>query len=120
VYEGPSEGVRMTQLAEATLLSKSRLSHCVDRLSKLGLLHRERVVDDRRGLLAVLSESGRARVVQLAEEHFDDVRSYTVDVVSDEEARFVAGLADRWTGAVHRRRSTLGGRPGSELDPTNA
>ncbi len=55
----PPEGLRMTQLAEATLVSKSRLSHCVDRMEATGLVRRVRPEHDRRGFYAVLTEEGR-------------------------------------------------------------
>lgn len=56
----PPEGLRMTQLAEETLVSKSRLSHCIDRMETAGLVQRVRPEHDRRGFYAVMTENGRS------------------------------------------------------------
>jgi DNA-binding MarR family transcriptional regulator len=66
---GPEDGVRMTALAEAASISKSRLSHCVDRLTDSGLVRRDRVDDDRRGLKAVLTDDGRKVCSEAAKVH---------------------------------------------------
>jgi DNA-binding MarR family transcriptional regulator len=66
---GPEDGVRMTALADAASISKSRLSHCVDRLADAGYVRRDRVDDDRRGLKAVLTESGRGVCTEAAKVH---------------------------------------------------
>jgi DNA-binding MarR family transcriptional regulator len=66
---GPPDGVRMTALAEAASISKSRLSHCVDRLADAGYVRRDRVDDDRRGLKAVLTETGLALCSDAAKVH---------------------------------------------------
>lgn len=55
---GPDDGIRMTLLAETASISKSRLSHCVDRLCDHGYVRRQRVDIDRRGLKAALTANG--------------------------------------------------------------
>jgi DNA-binding MarR family transcriptional regulator len=66
---GADDGVRMTALADAASISKSRLSHCVDRLADAGLVRRDRVEDDRRGLKAVLTHEGRMVCTEAAKVH---------------------------------------------------
>ncbi len=66
---GADDGVRMTALADAASISKSRLSHCVDRLASAGFVRRDRVEDDRRGLKAVLTEEGHAVCIEAAKVH---------------------------------------------------
>jgi DNA-binding MarR family transcriptional regulator len=66
---GPDDGVRMTALAESASISKSRLSHCVDRLADAGYVRRDRVENDRRGLKAVLTPEGRSICVEAAKVH---------------------------------------------------
>ena len=95
--EGPPDGVRMTQLAVMSLHSKSRLSHCVDRLSSLGLVRRERAEEDRRGLRAVLTNEG-ARVLRACEpRHGDSVRTYLFEHASDEDLATMSAL---WTKVI--------------------
>ena len=49
----------MSELARRVVLSRSSLTHLVDRLEAKELLTRERVGTDRRGAYAVLTERGR-------------------------------------------------------------
>lgn len=56
----PDHRLRMSELAEAILLSRSGLTRLVDRLEKAGMLRREAVPTDRRGAYAVLTPEGEA------------------------------------------------------------
>src|SRR5689334_4863692 len=57
--EAPGNRLRMSELAEAVLLSRSGLTRLVDRLQRDGLVQREPDPDDARGLYTVLTEQGR-------------------------------------------------------------
>lgn len=83
--ETPDRRVRMSDLAEITLSSRSRLSHQIDRMVARGLVNRERCADDRRGSFAVLTDTGWATLVAAAPDHVASVRSHLVDVLSPEE-----------------------------------
>ena len=58
--ERPDRTRRMSELADATQSSRSRLSHAVARLEELGWVRRETCPTDRRGQLAVLTDQGFA------------------------------------------------------------
>jgi DNA-binding MarR family transcriptional regulator len=77
--------LRMSQLAENTLASRSRLSHQVDRLEKAGLVAREPCEDDRRGANAVLTDQGWKVLEAAAPDHVAGVREHLVDRLSDEQ-----------------------------------
>jgi DNA-binding MarR family transcriptional regulator len=51
--------MRMRELAQAVLLSKSGLTRLADRMEKAGLVERSACPTDRRGTFAVLTEAGR-------------------------------------------------------------
>ena len=93
--EGHPDGIRMSALAEQALLSKSRLSHCIDRLSAAGYVVRERVLDDRRGLLAVLTHEGRALLARCTPMHIDGVRRHFLDLLDPCDLRAVGDFCDR-------------------------
>jgi DNA-binding MarR family transcriptional regulator len=92
--ESGETGVRMTQLADISMLSKSRLSHCVDRLVESGLVSRERVPGDKRGFAAMLTPAGFARLSVAAPAHFSDVHRYLFEVASRDEVALIAKLSD--------------------------
>ncbi|TAK69181.1 MAG: MarR family transcriptional regulator [Actinomycetota bacterium] len=83
--EAPTRALRMSELADKTLSSRSRLSHQVDRMEAAGLVVRQECPGDRRGALAVLTEAGFARLVAAAPDHVRAVRESLVDVLTDEE-----------------------------------
>ena len=75
----PDEGLRMRDLAARALVSRSRLTHTVDRLVTRGYVCRKACEHDRRGVVAVLTAEGRALLEAAAPTHVEDVRSLLVD-----------------------------------------
>lgn len=58
LYEAPDRRLRLGDMAEAALLSRSGLSRLVQRLDEEGLLTREPALMDGRGAYAVLTPAG--------------------------------------------------------------
>jgi len=75
----------MSELASQTLLSRSRLSHQIDRMSKAGLVERTVCDTDRRGQLARLTDLGWDTLVKAAPDHVESVRTHFVDILTEEE-----------------------------------
>ncbi len=80
--ENKSHRMRMSDLAAATLYSRSRLSHAVSRLENAGWVRREECPDDKRGLFAVLTDSGYDKLAAAAPGHVTAVRRLLVDRLS--------------------------------------
>jgi len=89
--EAPGRTLRMTDLADRVLLSRSGLTRLVDRLEGDGLIRRESCPSDARGTNAVLTDLGLARLKAAAPVHLRGVREHVIDVLSPEE---IATLAD--------------------------
>ena len=83
--EIPERRMRMSDLADVTLSSRSRLSHQIDRMEKAGLVEREHCTDDRRGAFAVLTELGWSTLVATAPDHVASVRAHLVDQLTPAE-----------------------------------
>jgi DNA-binding MarR family transcriptional regulator len=77
--------MRMSDLADATLASRSRLSHQIDRLVKRGYVERQECKVDRRGAFAGLTDKGWKAIVAAAPDHVDSVRDNLVDVLTPQE-----------------------------------
>lgn len=58
--EAPNHRLRLSDVADKVLLSRSNLTRLVNRLEAAGLLRRERCPSDCRGAFAVLTEAGLA------------------------------------------------------------
>lgn len=81
--------LRMTELANRTLLSKSRLSHQIGRMEKAGLVAREDCPSDRRGAFAVITDQGWELIRAAAPGHVTDVRELFIDLMSPQEVAVV-------------------------------
>jgi DNA-binding MarR family transcriptional regulator len=62
----PGRRLRMQQLSDRVVLSRSRVSRVVDEMEKAGLVRREPDPDDRRAAFAVLTDEGRAALRKAA------------------------------------------------------
>lgn len=83
--ESDDRRMRMSDLARATLQSKSRLSHQISRMEKIGLVRRESCESDRRGLFAVLTEEGWETMREVAPHHVASVRAHFIDLLPEEQ-----------------------------------
>jgi len=77
--EAECRSMRMSELADATRSSRSRLSHAVARLEERGWLERVDCPTDKRGQVAVLTETGFAALEEAAPGHVDAVRRHVID-----------------------------------------
>lgn len=62
----PRRRLRMQELGERSVLSRSRVSRIVDELCQQGLVRREPCPDDRRATFAALTDTGRAALRRAA------------------------------------------------------
>jgi DNA-binding MarR family transcriptional regulator len=83
--EAESRRGRMSELAERSLSSRSRLSHQVSRMEAAGLVRREDCTEDRRGQWAVMTEQGWATIQAAAPDHVESVRAHLVDQLTAAE-----------------------------------
>ncbi|WP_329194385.1 MarR family winged helix-turn-helix transcriptional regulator [Streptomyces sp. NBC_01435] len=82
--ESDDQRMRMSDLAAATLQSKSRLSHQITRMENAGLVRRENCESDRRGLYAVLTDEGATTMRKVAPHHVASVRKHFMDLLTPE------------------------------------
>ena len=83
--ETECRSMRMSELADATRSSRSRLSHAVARLEERGWLKRVDCATDKRGQVAVLTDAGYAALVDAAPGHVEAVRKHMIDQLSAEQ-----------------------------------
>jgi DNA-binding MarR family transcriptional regulator len=92
--ETPGRRLRMSELADFTQSSRSRLSHAVNRLEELGWVRRETCPEDRRGALAVLTDAGFAALAAAAPHHVASVRAHLFDVLTSEQLAELQRISD--------------------------
>jgi DNA-binding MarR family transcriptional regulator len=101
--EADDRRMRMCDLADRLRLSPSGLTRRLDGLVRSGLVRREPAVDDRRVALAVLTESGMARLAAAAPDHVESVRRHLFDHL---DRRQVEAMADLFTTIERSLRET--------------
>src|SRR5213078_3273773 len=77
--------LRMTELADRALISRSGMSRRVARLVDEGLLRRDRAGTDARGVVVTLTEAGIARVAETAPVHARGISKLFVTQLDDQE-----------------------------------
>lgn len=85
VAAADDQRMRMSDLAETVLLSRSGLTRLVDRLERDGLLGRASCPSDARGSYAILTDAGRTRLEIASRTHLAGVRRRFLDHLSDTE-----------------------------------
>ena len=91
----PNRTLRMSELADATQSSRSRLSHAIARLEESGWVRRDRCGEDRRGAFAVLTDQGFAALEAAAPLHVESVRRHLFDQLSQQQQRELTEICDR-------------------------
>src|ERR1700759_2524138 len=85
--EAPDRTLRMSELAERSRSSRSRMSHAVARLEQAGLIERRGCPSDKRGAFAVLPEKGDWALVDAAPGHVNAVREVLFDTLTPDQVR---------------------------------
>ncbi|MFF9639875.1 MarR family winged helix-turn-helix transcriptional regulator [Kitasatospora aureofaciens] len=95
----PGDALRMTELADKLVTSKSGLTYQVTQLERMGLVARRSCPSDVRGVIAELTDQGREMIRRAAPGHVALVRELLIDVLTREQLAVLAeGL-----GAVSAR-----------------
>jgi DNA-binding MarR family transcriptional regulator len=102
--EAPDRRLRMNQLADHVILSRSGITRLIDRLVAEGLVTRSPCESDRRGAEAALSPAGLARLRAAAVTHLRGIDAYFLEQLSADDIasleRILGGIARRAAGGV--------------------
>lgn len=83
--ENPTRALRMSELADKIVNSRSRLTHTVARLERRGMVVREACPDDGRGVNCRLTDEGHTVLVAAAPGHVEQVRTSVFDPLTDDD-----------------------------------
>lgn len=93
--ENPGHTMRMSELAEVTNASLSRLSHLIKRLERRNLVWREPDPNDGRYTNAILTPAGLGFLVASAPAHVAKVRELVIDALNPSELRQLRTASER-------------------------
>jgi DNA-binding MarR family transcriptional regulator len=100
--DAPERKMRMSELAEIALLSRSRLSHRMKVMEKAGWVKREACPSDKRGYFAVMTAKGWKAIVAAAPDHVESVRTRFVDHLSKSDQETLAEIFSRIEDSLRR------------------
>lgn len=92
------EPLRMSDLAAVAQTSQSRLSRIVARLEQDGYVLRSMAANDRRVVVAELTEAGLAKITDAAPQHVEMVRRLVFDHLDRDQIRALAGIGQSILG----------------------
>ena len=95
--DAPSRKMRMSELAELAMVSKSRLSHRMKVMEKAGWVKREDCPDDKRGYFAVMTDKGFKAIAKAAPDHVESVRNRLLDHLTVKDQEEITRIFDRVT-----------------------
>jgi len=87
--------LRMRELAEVTLFSRTDCTRIVDRMAGAGLVRREQAMEDGRGVYAVLTAAGKQRLREAARTHLAGIERLFAAYVAPAEADVMASTLRR-------------------------
>ena len=93
--EAPDRRMRMTELADLAMVSKSRLSHRMKVMEKIGWVKRQACDSDKRGSWAVMTEKGWKAIVKAAPDHVASVRNRLIDHLTAKDQEDISKIFER-------------------------
>ncbi|MGH9281891.1 MAG: MarR family winged helix-turn-helix transcriptional regulator [Acidimicrobiales bacterium] len=96
----PADRLRLNELAEVVLLSRSGITRLVDRLVGAGLVERQMCPTDRRGAFAALTPVGRARLRRAAPVHLRGIQEHFAAHLDDDEVDAIRRGLDKVVDAM--------------------
>lgn len=84
--EAPEGRLRLGELAQSVILTRSGITRLVDRMVKAGMIRREPCPDDRRGHFAVITQKGKDTIERVGPGHSQKAQEIFLSHVSPQEA----------------------------------
>lgn len=98
--EAPGRAARMAELAAAVAHSRSRITHTIARLERVGLVQREHCSDDGRGVSAMLTDQGFAALEAAAHTHVSGVHDYFIANAETDDLKAVGRVMQKVVEAL--------------------
>ena len=95
LFDADGQRMRMSDLADTVILSRSGLTRLVDRLEREGLIERQSCPSDARGSFATLTAAGRRKLAAARATHLAGVRSLFLDHFTPEEQEILGAAWER-------------------------
>jgi DNA-binding MarR family transcriptional regulator len=99
--EAPEQRLRLHELAQAVLLSRSNVTRLVDRLEVSGLIQREHCPSDRRGAFAVITDEGLKMLDRMWSVYGQAIEKYFACHLDANEVKFLVKILNRLINSTY-------------------
>jgi DNA-binding MarR family transcriptional regulator len=106
LYRAPDRRLRLSELSDAVVISRSGLTRLLDRLERRGLLHRKPCAEDRRGAYAVLTDDGLEEMRRIWAIYGRGIAEYFAAHLSAEETETIQRAFGRIADALRPGKRT--------------
>jgi DNA-binding MarR family transcriptional regulator len=89
IAAAPDRRIRMRQLADRVILSKSGVTRLIDRLVLDGLVQRDACLSDARGAEAVLTTAGLDRLRRASRTHLRGIEEHFISAVDEDDLSII-------------------------------
>jgi DNA-binding MarR family transcriptional regulator len=95
LVDAPEGRLRMTDLADGVVYSRSGLTYQAGLLEKRGLITRSSSPDDERSVIVTVTDAGRELIAHVLPGHVDRVRQLLIDPMADEDIATLSAVLGR-------------------------
>ncbi len=92
IKQTPGQRLRMHELEEASLFTRSGITGLADRLEQAGFVRRERSTEDRRGVYLAITEAGIDKINEVWPEHELSIHNHFAQHLDAKDARALTAL----------------------------
>ena len=93
--DAPGQRLRMRELEEASLFTRSGMTGLADRLEKAGYVRRERSPEDRRGVYLAITQAGLDKFAGVWADHKASIQKHFGQHINIEDARAIVAATDK-------------------------
>jgi DNA-binding MarR family transcriptional regulator len=101
--EAPRRRLRMSEIADRVVSSRSRITHTVGRMEERGLVIREACLEDGRGVECVLTDAGFEVLESAAPGHVDNVRTIMFDPLTPDDVTALGAALEKVREELRKR-----------------
>ncbi len=87
IKQAPGQRLRMHQLEEASLFTRSGITGLADRLEKAGFVRRERSAEDRRGVYLAITQAGIDKIDEVWPDHQLSIQNHFAQHLDPEDVK---------------------------------
>src|SRR3954471_6474502 len=117
--DSPTGSLRMTELADEVVYSRSGLTYQAGQMENAGLVERHPSPDDDRGVTLSITDAGRARLADALPGHVDELQELLFEPLSGPDVIALAALLEPVLDHMRASRPPSGSRRRKRHAPTS-